>query len=76
MSDFEFLIREKLAKGTLPKENCRMTWYGFGTGGICGACEQPIEPSEVEVDCDLGPSGVFRLHQRCHEFWMREWRSD
>jgi hypothetical protein len=53
-----------------------MTWYGFGTGGICTACEQPIEPSEVEVDCDLGPSGVLRLHQRCHEFWMREWRSD
>ena len=76
MSDFEFMIREMLAKGRLPKENCRMTWYGLGTGGICGACEQPIEPSEVEEDWDLGPSGVVRLHQRCHEFWMREWRSD
>ena len=76
MSDFESKIRDKLAKGTLPKEDCRMTWYGPGTDGICVACERPIEPSEVEVECDLGAGGVIRLHQRCHEFWMRAWRAD
>jgi len=25
-------IRRKIIDGTLPKENCRMTWYGPGTG--------------------------------------------
>ena len=76
MSDFESVIRDKLVKGTLPKQDCRMTWYGPGTGGICVACDRPIEPGEVEVECDLGPGGVIRLHQRCHDFWIREWRSD
>jgi hypothetical protein len=26
-------IREKILAGDLPKQNCRMTWYGGGTGG-------------------------------------------
>ena len=36
-------IRRKILDGTLPKQDCRMTWYGGGTGGICVACEQPCE---------------------------------
>ena len=35
-------IRQKILDGTLPKQDCRMTWYGGGTGGICVACELPI----------------------------------
>jgi hypothetical protein len=76
LSDFQSLIRDKLINGTLPKQDCRMTWYGPGTGGVCVACERPIAPGEVEVECDLGAGGVIRLHQRCYEFWMREWRSE
>ena len=47
------LIREKILAGTLPKQNCHMTWYGPGTGGVCVACEQPIAPHEVEVGVRL-----------------------
>ena len=50
-------IRQKILDGTLPKQNCRMTWYGPGTGGICVACERPIVTDDVEVECDL-PNGV------------------
>ena len=46
-------IRQKILDGTLPKQNCRMTWYGPGTGGVCVACERAIDPKEVEVECDL-----------------------
>ena len=28
-------IRQMILAGNLPKENCRMTWYGPGTGGVC-----------------------------------------
>jgi hypothetical protein len=76
LADFETMIRDKLADGTLPKEDCRMTWYGPGTNGICVACDRLIAENEVEVECDLGVGGVIRLHQRCYEFWMREWRSE
>lgn len=75
MSDFESMIRDKLAEGTLPRQDCRMTWYEPGRGGLCEGCEETITPDEVEVECDLGHGRTIRLHQRCHEFWMREWRS-
>lgn len=74
--EIQFTIRQKLFAGVLPKEHCRQTWYGPGTGGICAACDRPIEPHEVEVDCDLGARGTLRLHQECHEFWLSEWPSN
>ena len=49
-------IRQKILAGDFPKQDCRMTWYGGGTGGICVACELPIAPDDVEVECDL-PNG-------------------
>ena len=57
-------IRQKILDGTLPKQNCRMTWYGGGTGGICVACERLIAPDDVEVECDLPTGGTIRLHRR------------
>jgi hypothetical protein len=67
-------IRQRILAGNLPKENCRMTWYGPGTGGVCIACEQPIAADEVEVDCDLPDgSGTIRLHRRCYDIWAAEW---
>ena len=38
-------IREKILSGDLPTQDCRMTWYGGGTGGICVACELPSRPT-------------------------------
>ena len=66
-------IRQKILAGHLPKENCRMTWYGPGTGGVCSACEQPIATDEVEVDCDLPGGGTIRLHRRCYDILAAEW---
>jgi hypothetical protein len=66
-------IREKILAGHLPKEHCRMTWYGPGTGGICVACERPIAAKEVEVECDLPGGGTIRLHRRCYDVWSKEW---
>ena len=66
-------IRQKILDGTLPKQNCRMTWYGPGTGGICVACERAIGPEEVEVECDLPSGGTIRLHRGCYDIWAQEW---
>ena len=66
-------IREKILAGALPKEDCRMTWYGRGTGGLCVACEQPITAAEVEVECDLPRGGSIRLHRTCYDVWSKEW---
>ena len=66
-------IRQKILAGHLPKENCRMTWYGPGTGGVCVACEQPIAADDVEVECDLPTGGTIRLHRGCYDIWVAEW---
>lgn len=68
-------IREKILAGDLPKQNCRMTWYGSGTGGTCVACERAIHFGEVEVECDLPVGGTIRLHRTCYDIWAQEWPS-
>ncbi|MGH2392752.1 MAG: hypothetical protein ACRDGH_04525 [Candidatus Limnocylindria bacterium] len=76
MSDLDNLpyrIRQRILSGELPKEHCRMTWYGPGTGGICVACDQPIAADDVEVECDLPGGGTIRFHRRCYEVWSKEW---
>jgi hypothetical protein len=66
-------IREKILAGELSKQNCRMTWYGPGTGGKCVACELPIATDDVEVECDLPNGGTIRLHRGCYDLWTTEW---
>ena len=76
MSDPEGLqhrIRERILNGELPKQHCRMTWYGPGSGGICVACERPVAADEVEVECDLAKGGTIRLHRTCYDVWSKEW---
>ena len=66
-------IREKVLAGELPKENCRMTWYGPGRGSVCAACGRPIGGDEVEIECDLPAGGTIRFHQPCYAIWSTEW---
>jgi hypothetical protein len=66
-------IRQKILAGDLPNQDCRMTWYGGGTGGICVACDQPITADDLEVECDLPQGGTIRLHRRCYDIWAAEW---
>lgn len=66
-------IRQKILAGALPREHCRMTWAGQGTGGICTACEQLITAGDVEIECDLPKGGTLRFHRACYEHWSQEW---
>ncbi len=71
--DLRHSIRQMIMAGNLPKEHCRMTWYGPGAGGICVACERTIMADDVEVECDLPAGGTIRLHRRCYDIWSAEW---
>ena len=68
-------IRRSIMAGTLPKQHCRMTWYGPGRHSLCVACDQPIRPEEVEVECDRPTGGTITFHQACYEIWSSEWPS-
>jgi hypothetical protein len=71
--DLQEVIRHKILAGDLPKEHCRMTWYGPGKGAICVACSRPITGEDVEVECDLARGGTLRFHRRCYEIWSAAW---
>lgn len=72
-NDLRHTIRRGILDGVLPREHCRMTWYGPGTGGTCVACEQPITAEDTEVECDLQNGGTLRFHRRCYDLWASEW---
>ena len=40
--ELRMTIREKLARGALPREQCQVTWFGPGAGHRCVACERTI----------------------------------
>ena len=61
-------IRRRIRTGDLPKEYCRITWFGPGTGRICVVCDQPITANARSSD-----RGTIRLHQRCYDIWAAEW---
>lgn len=66
-------IRERISAGKLPKQHCRVTWYGPGRQLACAACDQPIHSDEVEVECDLPTGGTINFHRQCYEIWSTEW---
>jgi hypothetical protein len=71
--DLQQVIRRRILAGDLPREHCRMTWYGLGKGAICVACKLPITAEDVEVECDLAGGGTLRFHRRCYEVWSEAW---
>ena len=68
-------IRGKILAGQLPKEHCRMTWFGPGRGATCAACDELIEVHDVEVECDLPGGGTLPFHRRCYDVWAEMWPS-
>ncbi|HEV8614069.1 MAG TPA: hypothetical protein VGU22_01115 [Methylomirabilota bacterium] len=56
-------IREKLPTGTLPREKCRITWFGPGTGQTCVACDRRIVAPEVECECEIADDESIFLHR-------------
>ena len=66
-------IRGKILAGQLPKEHCRMTWFGPGRSATCAACDRLIEAHDVEVECDLPEGGTLPFHRRCYDVWVEMW---
>ena len=66
-------IRQKIIAGTLPGEPPTTTWASMGSGLPCGACEEPIRPSETEMELELRNNRpTVRLHRECYEMWKDE----
>ena len=71
VSDPEMLlvrIQQRMATGTLPCEDCVVTWYGAGLGRPCAVCDQRILSTE-EVECDIPGGGTIYFHRACYDVW-------
>jgi len=67
--ELEARIRYKILAGLLPKQQCRMTWYGPGRGAPCVVCDRPITTEEIEVECDFHGAGTMSFHLECYQLW-------
>ena len=62
-------IQELMSAGTLPCEDCVVTWYGRGRGRRCAACDQRILGTDSEIECDVPGGGTIYFHHACYEVW-------
>ena len=73
------IVRQRIEAGELPRdpvtEKC---WAGRGGGGLCAACDQPIQPHDNEYEIVL-PEGLaaaasLLFHRTCLDIWIAESR--
>jgi hypothetical protein len=62
-------IHELVTRGALPKEDCTATWYGFGQGQRCSACQKRILGTQPSVDCDMPTGETVAFHADCYRVW-------
>jgi hypothetical protein len=62
-------IRGKVASGLLPSQPPRKSWAGFGSGQLCDACDEPIDPTEIEHEVDFENYPTQRFHTTCESIW-------
>jgi hypothetical protein len=65
-------VRQMIDTGALPCEDEEKMWAGRGVGRLCMACTEPIAPTEVEFEVELGSGQTLRLHRDCHRIWTEE----
>lgn len=63
-------IQDLITGGTLPCDDCVVTWYGEGRGRHCAACDQRILGSDTEIECDVPGGGTIYFHLQCYDLWQ------
>jgi hypothetical protein len=62
-------IEAGMSAGTVPCQDCLVTWFGEGRGHRCVVCEEPITSPDTEVECDLPGGGTVYFHNACFDLW-------
>jgi hypothetical protein len=58
-------IRRKVESGALPVDMPAKTYAGFGTGGPCAGCEEPITKAQAEYELEMADGRKFLMHLGC-----------
>lgn len=66
-------IRQRIEDARLPVMVPERILAGYGSGHLCIACDQPIQSTEVEYDCqDYRTGRQLCFHLGCHVVWQME----
>jgi hypothetical protein len=68
-------VREKIARGALPREPATRLWAGPGLGKPCAVCDETIPSRDVEYEIEhaVGVKLIVRhFHRRCYAVWELE----
>lgn len=65
-------IREKIARGILPRKPPGKMWAGNGQGETCVGCDRPIRPDQIEYEFTDGET--VHMHIGCAALWDAERR--
>ena len=63
------LIYKRLVTGLLPYDSAARLFGGPGVGGICGACDNPLLPSQLVMAIPTGAGRFVDLHADCFILW-------
>ena len=63
-------VQGLMSAGSLPCEDCVVTWYGRGRGRRCAVCDQRILGTDNEIECDVPGGDTVYLHRACYEVWQ------
>ena len=72
------LIRDGIASGLLPFDECTKILGGPSNGEPCDACHGHIEKNELVLECIIGDRPLLRahlFHVRCFYIWDIERRT-
>jgi hypothetical protein len=65
-------VRDKIAKGLLPRDRPDKIGTGHGAGEPCAACEEPIQAAQIEYRVGANTQITHRFHLRCYGLWSAE----
>jgi hypothetical protein len=68
-------VLAKLLDGTLPTRSPSQVWASESKGEACHACDELIEPGEIECEVNITRFGSLRFHRKCFHTWdqQRAW---
>jgi hypothetical protein len=64
------LVLHRLENGEIPSAWFARVAAGYGVGGRCAACDEPITSDQVEYEvCNEQDGTRLTFHMGCHRIW-------
>jgi len=62
-------IRDKIARGALPRSTYTSASMGHGLSAPCDGCDEAVVPADTEVTVEFPGGSALRFHLDCFGAW-------